>query len=692
MSKKTILIFAIFILAVFIVENIHSVSAFNWNDGSLVAYYKLDDSAANGGSVAEATGNYFGTNHGAMPNASGKINTAYHLDNGQYIDTGYGSGQVINAITFSAWVKMNDTDDGPIIATRQPGDITGQSYMALALGYANQSAYMNIQKLGAIAYNQTKPINDNQWHFLVGTFNNTATAIYVDGVVSINSTGSSLGSFTPSNNFYIGWDPYNTQTGRYFTGVIDEVGIWNRALTPPEVSELYNSGNGLSPAISGPQITITLNSPVDKDYNSSSLASLFGFVSGNNSIINVTLMIDGIANQTNSSGANGIGYWFYQNLTEGNHTWALQACDITGYCRTSSSRTITIDKTAPVITLNSPSDNYTSTSSSITFITNATDSSPISNIYFNWNYYGFWNSTIVTNNFFTIAGIKNNGMYQWSVTYCDIVGNCNTSSNRTLIVSIPASSGSSSGGGSSGGGGGGGGAVSVTVSQSSNGGTTVSIQANQPIVMNVNNSSTGITQVQITSNQNSSNASITVSPSNNAPTASIAGETYKSFQITLAGIDEANVVNVSIYFKINKTWMDSNGRDPANVTLFRNTGGGNFPMWQNLSTTLSSQDSENYYYQAISPGFSTYSVVVGTSSCNIGESRCLVNDLQQCASNQTWETIKTCQNGCSLNSCVGEMKNLLSIGKNVYYFGIALIVILGGVVFFVVYRHHKKSQ
>lgn len=35
--------------------------------------------------------------------------------------------------------------------------------------------------------------------------------------------------------------------GRYFDGTIDEVAIWNRALSATEISELYNGGAGHSP-------------------------------------------------------------------------------------------------------------------------------------------------------------------------------------------------------------------------------------------------------------------------------------------------------------------------------------------------------------------------------------------------------------------------------------------------------------
>jgi len=37
----------------------------------------------------------------------------------------------------------------------------------------------------------------------------------------------------------------NESVGHAFDGLLDEVGIWDKALTSTEVSDLYNSGNGL---------------------------------------------------------------------------------------------------------------------------------------------------------------------------------------------------------------------------------------------------------------------------------------------------------------------------------------------------------------------------------------------------------------------------------------------------------------
>ncbi len=81
----------------------------------------------------------------------------------------------------------------------------------------------------------------NQWYNLLYTFNNGFYKIYLNGnlVDSNNVAGSNI----PINNLslYFGY-AHNTNDPRYYyRGVLDDIGIWNRALTQQEITDLYNA-------------------------------------------------------------------------------------------------------------------------------------------------------------------------------------------------------------------------------------------------------------------------------------------------------------------------------------------------------------------------------------------------------------------------------------------------------------------
>ncbi len=87
-------------------------------------------------------------------------------------------------------------------------------------------------------------VTDGQWHHLVGTWDGTTVRLYVDGVSDATPAAFS-GSLASgkTNPVFIGADDLaDTGTQDYFRGAIDEVRLYNRALSASEVWELYNLG------------------------------------------------------------------------------------------------------------------------------------------------------------------------------------------------------------------------------------------------------------------------------------------------------------------------------------------------------------------------------------------------------------------------------------------------------------------
>ena len=90
----------------------------------------------------------------------------------------------------------------------------------------------------------------NQWVHIVAVYDGTLGSgkIYINGVDStvatLNVSPASLGSATSS--LTIGDDVNAVASFKVWNGSIDQVAIWNRVLSPTEITELYNSGNGLA--------------------------------------------------------------------------------------------------------------------------------------------------------------------------------------------------------------------------------------------------------------------------------------------------------------------------------------------------------------------------------------------------------------------------------------------------------------
>ncbi len=108
-------------------------------------------------------------------------------------------------------------------------------------------------------------VNDGRWHMITGTRSSTKTAnIYVDGVLSGTSaytgSGSAIDTDTPltigSQN---GADPY--------TGLIDQVYVFNRALAGAEISGMYATPTGGTSGTGGTAGIGGLSSPTPSPSN-----------------------------------------------------------------------------------------------------------------------------------------------------------------------------------------------------------------------------------------------------------------------------------------------------------------------------------------------------------------------------------------------------------------------------------------
>ena len=138
-------------------------------------------------------------------------------------------------ITVSLWIKMNSKAPWNVLLTKSipwAGD-NGYGFFFRGAG-ATLNFFINHVDYGAAALHPTPSVGE--WHHIVGTYDGSNVRIYSDGV-----EGTPMSYSTPigTNNedLKIGWDP--DMLG-YFDGLIDEVHIYNRALSEEEIQKHYN--------------------------------------------------------------------------------------------------------------------------------------------------------------------------------------------------------------------------------------------------------------------------------------------------------------------------------------------------------------------------------------------------------------------------------------------------------------------
>ena len=238
MSKKIIIIAILIVLAgigwrVWATSNPHT-----WTNG-LVGYWSFDGqytTSTDGTKDVSNNGNYGQFKNGVKPTA-GVVGQALSFDGvDDYVNAGNGASlNIIDAITIEAWVKpINLTGAKDVI---QKADSTYEPYR-LYLQDASIIFQLS-QDATTRTFAWTASVLSPGWQHIIATYDKTTVKFYVNGVEKSNVGSTPTYSLrTTTANLYIGirksgWtNPFN--------GLIDEVRIYNRALSADEVKQHYD--------------------------------------------------------------------------------------------------------------------------------------------------------------------------------------------------------------------------------------------------------------------------------------------------------------------------------------------------------------------------------------------------------------------------------------------------------------------
>ncbi len=91
----------------------------------------------------------------------------------------------------------------------------------------------------------SNPMIAGQWFHLVGVGNNKNYSFYINGALQQSQVVTNMGSL--SCNFHgigVMYDDFGRYYNHYLDGAVDEMRIYNRALSPTEILALYNQGGG----------------------------------------------------------------------------------------------------------------------------------------------------------------------------------------------------------------------------------------------------------------------------------------------------------------------------------------------------------------------------------------------------------------------------------------------------------------
>jgi hypothetical protein len=254
MEKK---MFSVLVLAMFL-ATVGGVSA---SEGP-VSYWKFDEGT---GTVADdSVGGNDGTIYGDTIWTDGVCGSGLSFDGDHdYVRVGdYDSGTFTGAVTIIAWAKVDvmAQDVQYYVASMDPGREVLMFYNNIIQGRAINVDY---PASGAEVWFHSPPdsVTTDRWYHLAMTYDKDGASgeqlkLYIDGELSDSS--ALTGDLIPGHEKHINKDVviggHPDLIAYWFDGTIDEVSIYNRALSAEEINDRYqnpcgdkNKGHGNDP-------------------------------------------------------------------------------------------------------------------------------------------------------------------------------------------------------------------------------------------------------------------------------------------------------------------------------------------------------------------------------------------------------------------------------------------------------------
>lgn len=201
-----------------------------------VLVYEADETT--GTAAINSLGGASGTIvNGVLINQTGQIGKAWSFDGtNDYINTNFSSDNITNAFTLSLWLKPTApaSGDGYVLSR------TSASYQICRSVYFSSTNFKFTDQ-GLTPDTYTTSFTAGTWAHYAVVYDGSSIEIFKNGV-SAGKTSCTGSLLTPATNWVLGCPGF--LGSNYYTGLIDQVVIFNKAKSAAEIAQIYSSGTG----------------------------------------------------------------------------------------------------------------------------------------------------------------------------------------------------------------------------------------------------------------------------------------------------------------------------------------------------------------------------------------------------------------------------------------------------------------
>ncbi|HUX35695.1 MAG TPA: LamG domain-containing protein, partial [Candidatus Paceibacterota bacterium] len=213
-----------------------------FSSNGLVGYWKFDE--GQGTSTQDSSGNgNTGTLSASPPGwVSGKVGDALSFNGTNYVSVpDSASDDPISAWTLSALVKRSSTGIQHDIIEKYDWTAGNGNFAMRILSSDKLIAYLINGTVSASCGNTVTSIGSGNWYHVAATYDSSISTLkcYVNGSVEATNAAVSIVPLNSTVTLKIGCQ--GNDCSNKFNGLIDDVRIYNRALSAAEIMALYNA-------------------------------------------------------------------------------------------------------------------------------------------------------------------------------------------------------------------------------------------------------------------------------------------------------------------------------------------------------------------------------------------------------------------------------------------------------------------
>jgi len=190
--------------------------------------------------MSDISGNgHDGVEEGEVKWVDGKFGKAVELDGSNAVIVEHADDMNLESFTLMAWINIpNAPTDWWTVASKDGWpDRNYGIWLASGTGLAHHS-WTSGAAPDNNAVNAVTPVIAGEWHHLAATYDLKVSKLYINGKLDVEGNFNAKPNVTDVE-FIVG----RTANGSYkYIGIIDEVGLFNQALSEEDINSIMGSG------------------------------------------------------------------------------------------------------------------------------------------------------------------------------------------------------------------------------------------------------------------------------------------------------------------------------------------------------------------------------------------------------------------------------------------------------------------